>query len=611
MNSTENTASQSSSEGFTEEQKGYLKGYVHGLQASVQIVPQSQKPVSFSDVEPDPVQGIKRYSGHGHGKLIFEEQIKQEKHPLDSWELLVEHARENKKPERENVFRFKWHGLFHLTPNADGFMARIRIPAGQLRSFQLREIARISQELASGFGDITTRANVQIRVFQPKDAPEALRRLQNVGLFTRGAGADNIRNITCNPTAGLDPHEWLDASSYAHGLAQMILNSREFYDLPRKFNVAFDGGGMIGVVEDTNDIGMRVCSVREPQSDGSYAEQLMFRVALGGITGHKTFAKSLGVLISPSEVVRACAAMIRVFIEYGNRTDRKKARLKYLLEEKGFDWFRDETEKLFGDKFRREEGALITHPPHPPLHSHLGIHPQKQSEKFYVGVLIPVGRMTSEQMFKLADLADRYGSSELRTTVWQNLLLPNVTASDLEVVKHELITMGFHWQTSNLRGGLIACTGNSYCKYAASNTKSHALELIKHLEAKLHLNHPINIHLTGCPHSCAQHYIGDIGLLGTVAKENGQRVEGYHVFVGGGFGDHQTLGRQILNAVPESRISHAIEALLRGYLAQCQKGELFHEFCGRISIEELQKLVINDRLAVGSDEQAASMLKLR
>ena len=225
--------------------------------------------------------------------------------------------------------------------------------------------------------------------------------------------------------------------------------------------------------------------------------------------------------------------------------------------------------------------------------------------------MTPVGRMTFEQMLKLADLADRHGSGELRTTVWQNLLLPNIAERDLEAVKRALVAMGFHWHASSLCGGLIACTGNAYCKFSMSDTKGHALALAKHLEANLDLDQPINIHLTGCPHSCAQHYIGDIGLLGTAARENGQRVEGYHVFVGGGFGDDQTLGRQILNAVPESRLPDAIEALLRGYLAQRHTGERFHAFCARTSVKELQTLVISDRLATGSDELAASMVKIR
>lgn len=608
MSQTEEIARQTAAQDFTEEQKGYIKGFVHGLQAVGPVVVRAGQPVSFRDVEPDPVRA-RRHAGHGDGKLILEERIKHELHPLDSWEMLLDHARENKRPEKENIFRFKWHGLFHLTPNEDGFMTRIRIPAGQLESFQLREIGRISKELASGFGDITTRANIQIRVIQPRDAPEVLRRLQGAGLFTRGAGADNIRNITCNPTAGIDPHEWLDARPMAHGLAQMILNSREFYDLPRKFNVAFDGGGMIGVVEDTNDIGMRVCRVRSLKADGSYADRLMFRVKLGGITGHKTFAQDFGVLVELSDAVRVCAAMIRVFIEYGNRTDRKRARLKHLLEEKGLDWFRGQVEQRLGVPFRRVEGASVTGPPHPPLHSHIGVHPQKQDGKFYVGVLIPVGRMTADQMLKLADLADRHGSGELRTTVWQNLLLPDINRENLEAVKNELVSMGCHWEGSNVRGGLIACTGNAYCKYAASNTKDHALALIRHLESKLELDHPINIHLTGCPHSCAQHYIGDIGLLGAAAKENGERMEGYHVFVGGGFGSNPTLGRQILSAVPESRLPYAIEALLRGYLGSRQHGERFPEFCARTSIEELQKIVTSDRLAAGGDDLAATMTR--
>jgi ferredoxin-nitrite reductase len=587
--------------GFTEEQKGYIKGFVHGLQSANQNTPSSPNGGGFRDVESSPIPSRRR-AGHGNGKLIQEERVKQELHPLDSWNLLKEHARENKKPEKENIYRFKWHGIFHLTPKIDGFMTRIRIPGGQLKSYQLREIACVAEEFASGFGDVTTRANIQVRVFQPKDAPELLRRLQNAGLFTRGSGADNIRNITGNPTAGFDPHEWFDVTSLVHELAQTILHDRELYDLPRKFNIAFDGGGVIGVVEDTNDIGMRICRVRETQADGSYIDRLMFRVLLGGITGHKTFAKDLNILIEPDDAVRACIAMVRVFMEHGDRTDRKKARLKYLLDSRGMDWFREESEKVFGKRFRSTHGEVISDPPHAPLHSQIGVHPQKQPGKFYIGVAIPVGRMTSVQMKALGHLSEKYGSGDLRTTVWQNMLIPNIEEGNLEFVKDELVRVGLDWKASNVKGGLIACTGNAYCKFSATDTKGHALRLAKHLEEKLDLDHPINIHLTGCPHSCAQHYIGDIGLLGTAAKDGGERVEGYHVFVGGGFGARPDLGRQILNAVPESHLPFALEALLRGYLAQRKEGEKFHEFCSRHKIGELQQLVVHDRLAIGNEE---------
>src|SRR2546429_4616771 len=229
-------------EKLTSEQTAYLEGLFAGLK---------NRGLTFTDVAPNPAAAAVKTD---LPSLITEERIKRELHPLDAYPLLLEHAAANKPPDKENIFRFKWHGLFYLTPNKEAFMCRLRIPGGVVKSFQLRELARISQELTTGCVQITTRANFQLRLIEPKNASEVLRRIQGAGLHTRGAGADNIRNITCNPTAGIDPHELIDTLPLCHQLAQIIINDRSFYDLPRKFNVAFDGGGLIGTVEDTHHL---------------------------------------------------------------------------------------------------------------------------------------------------------------------------------------------------------------------------------------------------------------------------------------------------------------------------------------------------------------------
>ena len=222
-------------------------------------------------------------------------------------------------------------------------MARLRIPGGELKTFQLREIARVAAELTTGYVQITTRANLQIRLIQPQDTPEVLRRIQSVGLHTRGAGADNIRNITANPTAGIDPHELIDVMPLARQLGQFILHHREFYDLPRKFNVALDGGGLIGTAEDTNDIGLRAVEVA--QAAPGLEPGVNYRVALGGASGHQAFARDLGVLVPPARALQVIVALIRVYIAHGNRADRKKARLKHLLEKWSLERYLAETEK--------------------------------------------------------------------------------------------------------------------------------------------------------------------------------------------------------------------------------------------------------------------------
>ncbi|HEX8311472.1 MAG TPA: NirA family protein [Chthoniobacteraceae bacterium] len=554
---------------LTPDQTRYLSGFFAGISARGQ---------RFSDVEPSPCvpQQVSL------DDLIFEERVKRELHPLDAYPQLIEHAATNKTPEKEEIFRFKWNGLFFLTPNKEAFMARLRIPGGQLRTFQLREIANVARELTTGYVQITTRANFQIRLIAPKDAPEVLRRIQSVGLHTRGAGADNIRNITANPTAGIDPHELIDVLPLCHELAQVIINDRSFYDLPRKFNIAYDGGGLIGTVEDTNDIGARAVKI---------GEEVFFRIAIGGATGHKAFASDLGVLVRPAELNKVIVALVRVFIANGNRSDRKKARLKHLLETWTLEKYLSETEKLLGYELKRAEQSLpiaATEPP--PGHTHIGVYAQKQSGLNYIGLAMPVGQITPKQMLRLAEIADLYGSGEVRLTVWQNLIIPNIPDAYVATVKKALGKLGFSTEQTMLRGGVIACTGNAYCKFAQSDTKGHALALADYLEKKIKLDQPINIHLTGCPNSCAQHYMGDIGLLGTKTKVSGESLEAYHVFVGGGFGANQAIGRQVFTGLPFDELNTTLERMLRAYLRHRVVGETFQQFTTRHDLNALQTL---------------------
>jgi ferredoxin-nitrite reductase len=557
-------------EPLTDEQRRYLDGFFAGLAA---------RGVRFSDVEPAPAPEKKV----SVDDLIFEERLKRELHPLDAYPQLLENAATNQAPDKEDIFRFKWNGLFFLTPNKEAFMARLRIPGGLLKTFQLRELAGIARELTSGYVQITTRANLQMRLIQPKDAPEVLRRIQSVGLHTRGAGADNIRNLTANPTAGIDPHELIDVMPLCHELAQIIINDRSFYDLPRKFNIAYDGGGLIGTVEDTNDIGAKAVKV---------GDEILFRLALGGATGHEAFARDLGVLVKPAELNRVVVALVRVYIANGNRGNRKKARLKHLLETWSLEKYLAETEKILGYQLRRaplEHSALRT--PHSAIpHSHLGVYPQKQPGLNYVGVAMPVGQITPKQMLRVAEIADLYGSGEIRLTVWQNFIIPNVPDAYVETVKKALRRVGFDTQQSLLRGGLIACTGNSFCKFAMANTKGHALALADYLDKKFTLDLPINIHLTGCPNSCAQHYMGDIGLLGTKVKG----AEGYHVFVGGGFGGNQAIGRQVFAGLTFEDLKLTLERMLAGYLRHREPGETFQKFTQRHNLNTLQAIFSNN-----------------
>ena len=551
---------------LNEEQRQYLTGFFAGVAA---------RGFRFADVEELPQAG----KATALEDLIFEERVKRELHPLDAYPQLLENAALNKAPDKEDTFRFKWNGLFYLTPTKEAFMARLRIPGGLLKTFQLREIAGVARELTTGYVQITTRANLQLRLIAPRDAAEVLRRIQNTGLHTRGAGADNIRNLTASPTAGIDPHELIDVMPFCQALAHVIINDRSFYDLPRKFNIALDGGGQISAVQDTNDIGAK--AVKE-------GDQLFFRIALGGATGHKAFARDLGVLVKPEELIKVIVAIVRVFIANGNRSDRKKARLKHLLESWSLERYLAETEKLLGYELKRSNTGT-TSPEQanselPSGHPQVGAHRQKQTGLNYLGVAVPVGQLTPKQLLRIAEIADLYGSGEIRLTVWQNFLIPNLPDAYVETARKALAKTGLQTSTSHIRNGIIACTGNSYCKFAQSNTKSHALSLADYLEKKLSLEKPINIHLTGCPNSCAQHYMGDIGLLGV--KNRGE--DAYHVFVGGGFGANQAVGRQVFSGVLAIELPQTLEKMLRGFQRHCKPGETFQQFTLRHELNSLQ-----------------------
>ena len=559
---------------LTTEQKSYLEGLFAGLRERGYTF--NGAPASRVAAEPSSQD------------LIFEERVKKELHPLDAYSLLLDHASGKQAPERENIFRFKWQGLFYMTPKKESFMARLRIPAGQLQSFQLRELAKIADDLTTGYLQITTRSNLQMRFIDVQDTPEFLRRIQAIGLHTRGAGADNIRNITANPTFGIDPAELIDVSPLAHQLGQLIIQNREFYDLPRKFNIALDGGGAIGCVEDTNDIGLRAMRL---VAGGAIEPGVYYRVKLGGATGHKAFAEDAEVIVAPHDAPAALSAMVRVYIINGNRGDRKKARLKHLLENWGLQRFIQETNKLLKKPLITVIPDMrLVDPPADKPHSHVGFFPQKQQGLYYAGVAIPVGHLTSKQLIKLAELADLYGSGEVRLTVWQNLVIPNIPEHCIEPVKKALTRMGLDWKQSNLRSGLVACTGNSYCKFASANTKGNAVDLANYLEKRVELDVPVNIHLTGCPNSCAQHYIGDIGLLATTTKIAGETLEAYHVFVGGGFGPKKAVGRQVFTAISVEQLKPTIERMLKAYLNQRTPGETFQAFTARFDLRSLQNL---------------------
>lgn len=582
--------------GFTAEQKEYLAGFFAGVAQRVQtpyvgVTAGGQLTDDRNLSAANLAAGEPEVHGTPVSDLSREEKWKHEQNPLDIWDKLIAHAEENHAPAAEDVFRFKYHGLFHVAPAQDSFMLRLRIPGGMLTAHQMRGLAEMAEKWGAGRADLTTRANLQIREFQPKDIVRVLRTVQSLGLTSRGSGADNIRNITITPTSGLDPAELYDVAPLAEALHHYILNSRDLYDLPRKFNVAFDSGGSISALADTNDIGFQAVRVGEGKSvpGGVY-----FRVLLSGITGHRQFANDCGLMLRPGQTVAVAAAMVRVFIAHGDRTDRKKARLKYLIDRWGVEKFVAETEKLLAFPLARLDAQQCEPRAAIDRAGHIGVHPQKEDDLHYIGVVIPVGRLPAEQMRALAAIAQQCGSGELRLTVWQNLLIPNVHASRVAQAVERLRDAGLDCTASAFLRGTVACTGNRGCRYAATDTKMHAVELAQRLDSRFQIIQPVNLHVTGCPHSCAQHYVGDVGLLGS--KVQGE--EGYQVVVGGGADADQGLARELISSIRYRDLPPLLESLFEAYVSQRQVDETFLEFSRRHSIDELRSMMtLNEAVA--------------
>ena len=588
--------------GFTEEQKQYLEGYITALvKKRSAALPTMSSSVQANAQAGSRGVGEPRPNGPAHihrkaqdrwldagGKLAAEELAKRAKHPFDMWEEMLANAAAGRFPKGTDVFLHKFHGLFYVAPNQDAYMLRLRLPGGILSSHQAKGLCSVAEHFGGGYLHATTRANLQIREIGAAHPIAVLMAIDELGLTSRGAGADNIRNLTGSPAAGIDLQELIDTRPLTRELYHYILNHRELYGLPRKFNIAFDGGGRLPVLEDTNDIGFAAVAVGpdKPVPAGVY-----FRMMLGGITGHGVFARDSGVLLLPHEVVPAAIAIVRLFIDHSDRTDRKRARLHYLIERWGVEKCLAEAAAYLPFAWRFapldfcEPRGLID------KHGHIGVHPQSQPGLFYVGVVLPVGRLEAAQLRGLAEIAERHGSGTLRLTVWQNVLLSDIPEERLGEAVAEIEALGLGTSASAIRGGVVACTGNMGCKFALSDTKRHGLALIDYLDTRVQFDQPINIHLTGCPNSCAQHSVGDIGLLATkVEKSEDEEVESYHIVVGGGSGAELELGREVYSAVPADDVPKRVEAILQAYLAERRADETFHQFTKRHSVEELTRL---------------------
>ena len=534
------------------------------------------------------------------------ERLKRAKNPWEGLEEIRRFARGgfNSIPPEWTGTYFRWWGVYTQGDGAgviggkggEGkalpyFMVRIRIPNGLLQSRQLHAIASVSEKYGRGTADLTVRQNIQLHWVTIEALPDLLDELWRAGLTTMGSCGDDTRNVTGCPLAGVDADEILDASSLALQANQFFVGNADFYNLPRKFKICITGCRSWCAYPEINDIGLTAVT-RKIHGQ----EEIGFSLRVGGGLSTDPFlATRLNAFVKQDQVIPVLRGVAEIFRESEVlREHRERARLKFLFLRQGWtaESFQRELETRLG--FRLEPAA-DEQVPNDLYRDHVGIHPQKQSGYFYVGAAVLRGRISAQQMRTAAELAERYADGRLRTTNMQNLLIANVPWTNTESLAQELNAAGLPVQGSSFWRGTVACSGSEYCKLAITETKSFSRWLVEELEERLPgFEQHLKLHVTGCPNSCGQHWIADIGIEGKKIKVGDRMEDAYYFCVGGAVGLHQSIARPVGFRCAATEVPDAIERLLRRYLDDRQHNENLRQFFARHSDTELREFLAGE-----------------
>jgi ferredoxin-nitrite reductase len=487
------------------------------------------------------------------------EKLKSEKDGLKVKAEIAEFARIGWEAmdETDREHRLKWLGVFFRPVTPGKFMMRLRAPSGIVNSDQLRILGDIIQRYGDeGTADITTRQSIQLRGIRIEDLPEIFRKMETVGLTSMQSAMDNVRNITGSPVAGIEAGELYDTRVIIQELQDRIINSGEgnpeFSNLPRKFNIAIAGCRDNSVHAEINDLAF-VPAFKD--------DVFGFNVLVGGFFSGKRCdaAIPMNVWVAPEDVVEFSLSILRLFRDNGPRSNRTKARLMFLIDEWGIKKFRIEAELVHGK-------TLATAAPKDEIEwekrDHIGVYPQQQAGLNYVGLHIPVGKLNATDFFELARLAEVYGTGELRFTVEQNAIIPHVADAKLPILLSEPALAKFQVNPGNLTRTVVSCTGAQFCNFAMIETKQYAVSVIDAVEAKVDVPKPVRIHWTGCPNSCGQPQVADIGLMGVKMRKDGQTVEGVDIFMGGTVGKDAKLGEKVMKGIPITELDSVLADLL-------------------------------------------------
>jgi sulfite reductase beta subunit-like hemoprotein len=506
------------------------------------------------------------------------ERLKREKAPLGIREelpALIAAGYEN--VAEEDVVRLQWWGLYHDKPKIGTFMLRVKVPSGQLSAAELRAIGEVSNLYGKGDGELSTRQNVQLHWLELAKLPDVFAHLEAAGITTAGGCGDTVRNITGCPVQGIARDELFDASPIVTAAADLFYGNPDWANLPRKHKYSISACPDRCNAPEINCISL-VGTISEDREG--------FAVLVGGgLSSVPRIARDMDVFVPKEEANEILGAITSVWSEdLRYRVSRVKARLKFMVDDIGPDGIRERVEERLG---RRLEDYTLPPIDVEPSH-HLGLHPQKQAGLSYIGVPVHLGLVSGDQMIAIADLADRYGG-DVRLTRQQNFIVTGVPNEKIDEATAELERIGFPLDVNPLRGNSIACTGEPHCNFSVAETKTRLGALIDRLDERFGTQiADLRLHLDGCPHACAQHWVGDIGFQGTTARDDeGARRQAYDVFLRGGLGPAPEIGRSLFRRVPTEELDALVEGLIVGWLDGRADGESFVSFARRSSDEEL------------------------
>ena len=485
------------------------------------------------------------------------EAIKMERDGLTVRDMVAHYAQSGWEsiPE-DDVQRLKWYGLFLRNPTPGHFMLRVRLPGGRTTSSQLEALADIALQYGNGVVDVTTRQQVQLRHLKIEHVPAVFAKLSDAGLTSLQTGMDTVRNIMTCPVAGLNPSELLDGTDIVRAINDEVLGNAAYTNLPRKCNIAVTGCPDNCLHTETQDIAL-VPAYHDLGHDKCYGYNVLVGGKLG--SGGYRIASSLDMFVNPAEAFEVCRTILHIYRDHGPRENRTQARLAFLVEAWGEARLRHEVEVRLG---RTLPGAG-TDARAAGERDHVGIFRQKQRGMNYIGLKVLVGRVKATDLRKIAALAARYGTGEVRLSPAQAFVVPHVSDKLVGELAEEPLVKQFAYNPSALYKGLVSCVGSDYCNLAVIETKSRAVETARALDKKFGDRlKPITLHWSGCPAGCGNHLVADIGLLGKKAKVGGKVIDAVDVFVGGRSGPDPKLATRIMEDVPCDKLPAVLETLM-------------------------------------------------